>query len=102
MSRVRAGRGTRCSSAPPIPPAAPTASPRRRRERPLMASELIELTVAQAAERIRSGELSRDEYFDAYREAAAGDSLNAFLWTAEDGAQADLEGTRTGREDSDP
>ena len=36
--------------------------------------------------------LSRDEYFDAYREAAAGDSLNAFLWTAEDAAQADLEG----------
>ena len=40
----------------------------------------------------------RDEYFDAYREAAAGDSLNAFLWTAEDPAQADLEGTRTGGE----
>ena len=42
--------------------------------------------------RIRSGELAADEYFDAYREAAAGDSLNAFLWTAEDAAQVDLEG----------
>src|SRR3977135_212978 len=49
-----------------------------------MASELIDLTVAQAADRIRSGELSADEYFEAYREAAAGDSLNAFLWTAEE------------------
>ncbi len=48
-----------------------------------MASELIDLTVAQAAERIRSGELAADEYFNAYRDAAAGDSLNAFLWTAE-------------------
>jgi aspartyl-tRNA(Asn)/glutamyl-tRNA(Gln) amidotransferase subunit A len=48
-------------------------------------SELLELTVAQAIERIRSGELSSEEYFNAYREAAAGDGLNAYLWTAEDG-----------------
>src|SRR3954470_15629901 len=47
-------------------------------------SELIDFTVAEAADRIRSGELSADEYFDAYREAAAADSLNAFLWTAEE------------------
>src|SRR4051794_16512090 len=46
--------------------------------------ELIDLTVAEAAGRIRSGELGADEYFDAYRQAAAGDSLNAFLWTAEE------------------
>src|SRR3954453_11761233 len=49
-----------------------------------MGSELIDFTVAEAAERIRSGELSAEEYFSAYREAAAGDSLNAFLWTAEE------------------
>jgi aspartyl-tRNA(Asn)/glutamyl-tRNA(Gln) amidotransferase subunit A len=49
-----------------------------------MSSELIDLTVAEAADRIRSGELSADEYFDAYRQAAGGDSLNAFLWTAEE------------------
>ena len=30
-------------------------------------SELLDLTVAQAAERIRSGELSAEEYFDASR-----------------------------------
>jgi len=49
-----------------------------------MAGDLIDLTVAEAAERIRSGELAADEYFDAYRDAASRDSLNAFLWTAED------------------
>lgn len=46
-------------------------------------SELLELTVAQAMEKFRSGELGAGEYFDAYREAAEGDSLNAFLGIAE-------------------
>jgi aspartyl-tRNA(Asn)/glutamyl-tRNA(Gln) amidotransferase subunit A len=55
-----------------------------------MASELIDLTVAEAADRIRSGDLTAEEYFDAWRSAAAADSLNAYLWTAEDAAQADL------------
>src|ERR687898_1994386 len=54
-----------------------------------MATELLELTVAQAAERIRSGDLSPEEYLAAYREAAAGDSLNAYLWRSEDGADGD-------------
>jgi aspartyl-tRNA(Asn)/glutamyl-tRNA(Gln) amidotransferase subunit A len=67
-----------------------------------MGEELIELTVAQAADRIRSGELAADEYFDVYRQAAAGDSLNAFLWTADDAAQADLEGTRAAQDPLDP
>jgi len=67
-----------------------------------MAEELIDLTVAEAADRIRSGELAADEYFDAYREAAADDSLNALLWTAEDTGQADLEGTRAARDEIDP
>src|SRR6476469_3909257 len=67
-----------------------------------MAEELIDLTVAEAADRIRSGELAADEYFDAYRKAAAGDSLNALLWTAEDTGQADLEGTRAARDEIDP
>ena len=48
-----------------------------------MEGELLELTVAQAVERIKGGELAAGEYFDAYRKAAAGDSLNAYLWTAE-------------------
>jgi aspartyl-tRNA(Asn)/glutamyl-tRNA(Gln) amidotransferase subunit A len=58
-------------------------------------SELLELTVAQAIERIRSKELAADEYFEAYREAAASDPLNAYLWTAEegsDGSEGDLAG----------
>src|SRR5262245_50295619 len=49
-----------------------------------MAAELIDLTVAEAAERIRSGELLGDDYFEAWRERAAGDSLNSYLWTAEE------------------
>ncbi len=51
-----------------------------------MPGELLELTVAEAAERIRTGDLAADEYASAYREAAAGDELNAFLTTTENGA----------------
>jgi aspartyl-tRNA(Asn)/glutamyl-tRNA(Gln) amidotransferase subunit A len=45
---------------------------------------MLELTVAQAAARIASGELSADEYFAAWQAAAAGDELNAYLWSVED------------------
>jgi aspartyl-tRNA(Asn)/glutamyl-tRNA(Gln) amidotransferase subunit A len=47
-------------------------------------SGIVELTAAAAAERVRAGELSPAELSDAYREHVAGDSLNAFLWLAED------------------
>jgi aspartyl-tRNA(Asn)/glutamyl-tRNA(Gln) amidotransferase subunit A len=50
----------------------------------VISDELIGLTASQAADRIRAGDLSGAEYFDAYREAAAGDLLNAFLWTADE------------------
>ena len=46
---------------------------------------LLELTVAEASGRIAAGEISASEYFEAWREAAAGDELNAYLWRAEDG-----------------
>ena len=46
-------------------------------------SELIDLTAAQAAERVRAGEISAPELFDAYRERAAAEELNAFLWVAD-------------------
>ncbi len=46
-------------------------------------SELIDLTAAQAAERIRAGDLGAEELFEAYRERAATDDLNAFTWVAE-------------------
>jgi aspartyl-tRNA(Asn)/glutamyl-tRNA(Gln) amidotransferase subunit A len=45
-------------------------------------SELIELTAAAAAERVRAGELHSAELFDAYRERASAEELNAFLWVA--------------------
>jgi aspartyl-tRNA(Asn)/glutamyl-tRNA(Gln) amidotransferase subunit A len=48
-----------------------------------VSSELIELTAAQAAERIRAGELQATELFEAYRTRAAADSLNAFTWVAD-------------------
>ncbi|HEX2360087.1 MAG TPA: Asp-tRNA(Asn)/Glu-tRNA(Gln) amidotransferase subunit GatA [Solirubrobacterales bacterium] len=52
-------------------------------------SELLELTAAEAIERIASGELSSDEYWDAYREAASGDELNAYLWHAAEESPVD-------------
>jgi aspartyl-tRNA(Asn)/glutamyl-tRNA(Gln) amidotransferase subunit A len=45
-------------------------------------SELIELTAAAAAAKIRARELDPTELFEAYRERAAGDELNAFTWLA--------------------
>jgi aspartyl-tRNA(Asn)/glutamyl-tRNA(Gln) amidotransferase subunit A len=60
-------------------------------------SELLSLTAAQAADRIKAGELSSDDLFEAYRERAAADDLNAFLWVA-DGpdAAADTNGPLAG------
>ena len=42
----------------------------------------------QAAERVRAGELSARELFEAYRERAAGEDLNAFLWVADEAPDA--------------
>ncbi|HEY2717571.1 MAG TPA: Asp-tRNA(Asn)/Glu-tRNA(Gln) amidotransferase subunit GatA [Solirubrobacterales bacterium] len=58
-----------------------------------MASPL-ELTVAEAAAKIAATELSAADYFEAWRAVAAGDELNAYLWTAPaaNGAHEDLEG----------
>jgi aspartyl-tRNA(Asn)/glutamyl-tRNA(Gln) amidotransferase subunit A len=49
-------------------------------------SELLELSVAEASQRIAGGEVSHGEYFEAWRDAAAGDELNAYLWRAEQGS----------------
>jgi aspartyl-tRNA(Asn)/glutamyl-tRNA(Gln) amidotransferase subunit A len=46
-------------------------------------SSLIDLTAAEAAERVRAGEIDPAELFDAYRSRAAADELNAFTWVAE-------------------
>jgi aspartyl-tRNA(Asn)/glutamyl-tRNA(Gln) amidotransferase subunit A len=44
---------------------------------------VTELTAAEAVARIRARELDPGELFEAYRERAAGDELNAFTWVAE-------------------
>jgi aspartyl-tRNA(Asn)/glutamyl-tRNA(Gln) amidotransferase subunit A len=46
-------------------------------------SELLELTAAAAAQRIRARELDPRELFDFYRQRAAADDLNAFTWVAQ-------------------
>jgi aspartyl-tRNA(Asn)/glutamyl-tRNA(Gln) amidotransferase subunit A len=56
--------------------------------------EILELTAAQALERIRAGDLSGQECFDAWAEAAAGDDLNAYLWRAEPGTPPNGGGVR--------
>jgi aspartyl-tRNA(Asn)/glutamyl-tRNA(Gln) amidotransferase subunit A len=49
--------------------------------------ELLELSGAEALRRIETAELSAEELFDAYAEAAGNDELNAFLWRADPGAR---------------
>jgi aspartyl-tRNA(Asn)/glutamyl-tRNA(Gln) amidotransferase subunit A len=51
-----------------------------------MMGGLLELSVAEAVAKIGAGEVSREEYAGAWRDAAAGDQLNAYLWRSEDGA----------------
>ncbi|HEY3020907.1 MAG TPA: Asp-tRNA(Asn)/Glu-tRNA(Gln) amidotransferase subunit GatA [Solirubrobacteraceae bacterium] len=51
---------------------------------------LVELTARQAAEALERGEFSSRELFDAYRQRAAADELNAFVWVAD--SPPDVEG----------
>jgi aspartyl-tRNA(Asn)/glutamyl-tRNA(Gln) amidotransferase subunit A len=46
------------------------------------------MTAAAAVAAIHAGELSAGELFDAYRDAAEADELNAYLWVAADAPQA--------------
>ncbi len=48
-----------------------------------MSSDLVDLTAAQASERVRAGEVSTADLFEAWREQAAADSLNAYRWVAD-------------------
>ena len=45
-------------------------------------TDLLELTAAAAGDAVRAGELHPGELFDAYRERAEADELNAFTWIA--------------------
>ncbi len=47
-------------------------------------SELLDLTAAQAAERVREGDLERGDLWRFYRDRALGDELNAFTWVCEE------------------
>jgi aspartyl-tRNA(Asn)/glutamyl-tRNA(Gln) amidotransferase subunit A len=49
-------------------------------------TELLALTALEAHRAMVEGELDAGEYADAWRRAAAGDELNAYLWRDEDGA----------------
>jgi aspartyl-tRNA(Asn)/glutamyl-tRNA(Gln) amidotransferase subunit A len=59
-------------------------------------SELLDLTVAETAERVRAGKVSAGECFAAWAGAAAGDDLNAYLWRAEDDGDTRAEGDLAG------
>jgi aspartyl-tRNA(Asn)/glutamyl-tRNA(Gln) amidotransferase subunit A len=48
-------------------------------------TDLLELTALQAHEAMVAGDLDAGEYAEAWRRAAAGDELNAYLWRDEDG-----------------
>ena len=47
-------------------------------------SELLSLTAAQQAERLRAGELSAGELFEFWRDRAEGDELGCYLWVADE------------------
>jgi aspartyl-tRNA(Asn)/glutamyl-tRNA(Gln) amidotransferase subunit A len=48
-------------------------------------TEALSLTAAAAAARVRAGELDPAELWHAYRERAAADDFNSYIWVAEDG-----------------
>jgi aspartyl-tRNA(Asn)/glutamyl-tRNA(Gln) amidotransferase subunit A len=51
-------------------------------------TEITSLSAVEAAERVRTGELAPADVFAAYRDRAAADELNAFLWVADDAGDA--------------
>jgi aspartyl-tRNA(Asn)/glutamyl-tRNA(Gln) amidotransferase subunit A len=55
-------------------------------------SDLRDLTAAQAAERLRSGDLDARELWRYYRDRALADDLNAFTWVSEAEEPGSVEG----------
>ena len=45
---------------------------------------MIELTAKQAADAIKAGDLGAGEYFDFYRQRAAADEFNSYIWVADE------------------
>ena len=62
---------------------------RRRVPRPEPGRVMIELTAKQAADAIRSGALDAAEYFEFYRDRAASDPYNSYIWVAEEAPEID-------------
>ena len=58
-------------------------------------SDLLALSVTAAVEEVAARRISRDEYFLAWRGAAEGDQINAYLWLAENG-KGSCEGSLAG------
>jgi aspartyl-tRNA(Asn)/glutamyl-tRNA(Gln) amidotransferase subunit A len=54
-------------------------------------SEVLALTAAQAAERVRTGDLDAAELWRFYRERALADDLNAFIWVSDEDEPGDVE-----------
>jgi aspartyl-tRNA(Asn)/glutamyl-tRNA(Gln) amidotransferase subunit A len=50
--------------------------------------EILDLTAAQAALRVRSGDLDPADLWEAYRARSAADELNAYVWVAEEPPRA--------------
>ena len=61
-----------------------------------MSADVLELTGAQAAARVASGDLSARELLETYRERAAAEELNAFLWVVDEPPAADSGGELAG------
>jgi len=59
-------------------------------------AELTTLTATAAIAAMEAGELNATELFEAYREAADADELNAYLWVAPDAANASDDGPLKG------
>jgi aspartyl-tRNA(Asn)/glutamyl-tRNA(Gln) amidotransferase subunit A len=51
-------------------------------------TDVTSLSAVEAAERVRAGDLAPAEVFAAYRDRAAADELNAFVWVADDAGDA--------------
>jgi aspartyl-tRNA(Asn)/glutamyl-tRNA(Gln) amidotransferase subunit A len=50
---------------------------------------MIDLSAKQAADALANGDFSSRELFEAYRERAAADDLNAYVWVADDAPKAE-------------
>jgi aspartyl-tRNA(Asn)/glutamyl-tRNA(Gln) amidotransferase subunit A len=57
-----------------------------------MSDEILALTAAQAAARVRDGDLDAGELWQAYRDRAGADELNAFVWVADEPQEVDTSG----------